>query len=214
VCVHCGKGTETRDHVPSKVFLDEPFPANLPVVYSCEQCNNKFSKDEDYLASLVECAKIGSIDLKKIERDKIAGVLQHSPALYKKLANLICEVEEVNLFTVETNRIKTMLLKLARGHAAFELHELHLEQPLHVSYALLNTFTDKSRRSFEESPKLTMLPEVGSRALQRIVESPNLLTEWIIVQDKRYRYLTIRGFHTIIRGVIGEYLAFEVIWES
>jgi len=29
-CVHCGGPDETRDHVPAKVLLDEPYPENLP----------------------------------------------------------------------------------------------------------------------------------------------------------------------------------------
>jgi hypothetical protein len=38
-CVYCGRVTETRDHVPSRVLLDEPYPDNLPVVPSREACN-------------------------------------------------------------------------------------------------------------------------------------------------------------------------------
>jgi hypothetical protein len=33
-CVYCGNVTETRDHVPSRILLDEPYPENLPVVPS------------------------------------------------------------------------------------------------------------------------------------------------------------------------------------
>lgn len=36
----------TRDHVPSRAFLDRPFPPNLPVVECCRRCNNGFSLDE------------------------------------------------------------------------------------------------------------------------------------------------------------------------
>jgi hypothetical protein len=28
-CVYCGGPEETRDHVPSRVFLDPPYPENL-----------------------------------------------------------------------------------------------------------------------------------------------------------------------------------------
>lgn len=31
-CALCGSTTETRDHLPAKVFFDDPLPANLPVV--------------------------------------------------------------------------------------------------------------------------------------------------------------------------------------
>ena len=34
-CVYCGAQPETRDHVPSKVLLDEPYAAQLPVVGAC-----------------------------------------------------------------------------------------------------------------------------------------------------------------------------------
>lgn len=48
ICVYCGGEPSTRDHVPSKVFLDEPYPENnLPVVPACETCNNSFSLDEE-----------------------------------------------------------------------------------------------------------------------------------------------------------------------
>ena len=69
-CVHCGKETETRDHVPSKVFLDEPLPVNLPVVFSCERCNNELSKDEEYVACLIECVKMGTVNWRDMERVK------------------------------------------------------------------------------------------------------------------------------------------------
>lgn len=29
-CAFCGGNTETKDHVPSKVFLDTQYPENLP----------------------------------------------------------------------------------------------------------------------------------------------------------------------------------------
>jgi hypothetical protein len=31
-CIFCGAKAETRDHVPSRILLDSPYPQNLPVV--------------------------------------------------------------------------------------------------------------------------------------------------------------------------------------
>jgi len=61
MCVYCG-GAEpsTRDHVPPKVFLDEPYPPGLPVVGACEGCNLGFSLDEQYLACLIGCVMCGA----------------------------------------------------------------------------------------------------------------------------------------------------------
>lgn len=53
-CAYCGEYPETRDHVPSKIILENPFPENLPVVPSCLKCNNGFSLDEEYFACLIE----------------------------------------------------------------------------------------------------------------------------------------------------------------
>ena len=38
-CVYCAGVNDTRDHVPSRVFLDSPLPENLPVVPACRACN-------------------------------------------------------------------------------------------------------------------------------------------------------------------------------
>lgn len=39
-CVYCGAFPDTRDHVPSRMLLDKPFPGKLPVVPCCSSCNN------------------------------------------------------------------------------------------------------------------------------------------------------------------------------
>ena len=31
ICIYCGGIAKTRDHVPSKAFLDKPYPENIPV---------------------------------------------------------------------------------------------------------------------------------------------------------------------------------------
>lgn len=66
-CAFCGGETESRDHVPSKVFLDKPYPEQLPVVPSCNDCNNGFSIDEEYLACLLESVKAGTTETNKIK---------------------------------------------------------------------------------------------------------------------------------------------------
>jgi hypothetical protein len=82
-CVYCGGLDETRDHVPSRVFLDEPLPENLPVVPACIACNNSFSRDEEYLACLIECALTGSVEAASA-RIKIAGIFARSLAVRRK----------------------------------------------------------------------------------------------------------------------------------
>ena len=47
-CIYCGKPSNTREHCPSKVFLEKPYPDDLPVLPACFECNNSFSSDELY----------------------------------------------------------------------------------------------------------------------------------------------------------------------
>src|SRR5690349_5967316 len=80
-CVYCGGPEETRDHVPSKVLLDEPYPTPLPVVPACERCNGSFSLDEEYLACFIECTICGTTDPTKVRRPRIQRKLRDAPAL-------------------------------------------------------------------------------------------------------------------------------------
>ena len=50
------------DHVPSKVLLDRPFPANIHVVETCAECNSGFSADEEYFAAFLGSVMSGSTD--------------------------------------------------------------------------------------------------------------------------------------------------------
>ena len=46
-CIYCGSIADTREHVPSKVFLNKPISDDeLPTLPACQKCNNGFSSDE------------------------------------------------------------------------------------------------------------------------------------------------------------------------
>ena len=209
-CAYCGGLTETRDHVPPRVFLDRPYPSNLPIVPACEECNKKISIDEEYIACLMECALAGSTLFENIEREKIARILQRKP----KLASRLNESRQVLLdnntwFMIEADRIRKVVIKLARGHAAFELGEPQLDNPYSVFFSPLIQMDEKQLSVFEAIPPLTLLPEVGSRGMQRLIEDG---LGWITLQPQRYRYLATVDAGKMIRFVIREYLACEVAW--
>ena len=50
---------KSRDHVPSKVLLRQPYPENLPVVEICSRCNSGFAKEEEYVAAFVSAVVWG-----------------------------------------------------------------------------------------------------------------------------------------------------------
>lgn len=71
ICSYCGVNyPDTKDHVPSKILLDEPYPENLPVVPCCSKCNSSFSLDEEYVACLLECAIHGTKSIENLIRIK------------------------------------------------------------------------------------------------------------------------------------------------
>jgi hypothetical protein len=215
-CIYCHGDTDTREHVPSRILLDEPYPENLPVLPACAKCNQGFSLDEEYFACLIECARTGSID--KVERPKIRRILQDSPALAAHImqARTVADNGEV-VFKTENDRVRSVVVKLARGHAVYELDEQKPEEPSHVMIAPLHTLDTRAREHFENPPTPSAWPEVGTRALQRVaismVGTPAALdSDWIDVQEGQYRYFAIAEDAVMVRFVVGEYLACEVIW--
>lgn len=213
-CAYCGSHTETRDHVPPRIFLDEPYPANLPVVPACQSCNIGFSLDEEYVACLIECVLSGSENPKVVSREKIRRTLLRKPALVSRFRQAR-QVESGDiLFNVESDRVMHIVLKLARGHAAFELNEPQLNDPSWLFCTPLSSLPPEDRDEFEAPLRSLISPEVGSRAMQRMVINRIGAAMWINVQHENYRYLAGLNQGAIIRMVIREHLACEVAWND
>jgi hypothetical protein len=171
-CVHCGGANETKDHIPSRVLLDEPLPANVAVSPACFNCNNGLSIDEEYLACLLECVVSGDVDAEKVERPKIAHILRTNAPLAKRLRNARRVIGEQVMWDFEHDRIQKVLLKLARGHAAHELNEPRLEEPDVFYFRPLCTMSESERQDFEQeldAGPFALWPEVGSRAMNRLL---------------------------------------------
>jgi hypothetical protein len=227
-CTYCGGSEETRDHVPSRVFLDPPFPENLPVVPACFPCNNGFSRDEEYLACLIECVIAGSTDPGMIQRPRVSTILERSSSLRSRIESAKIVVDERPAFIPEADRVQNVLRKLALGHAAFELSSAGRE-PTSLHWWPVSSMTHEQRENFDAPHVANMLAEIGSRAVQRMLvtqitlASPNgersemqlIINDWIEVQEGRYRYLGIDDIGGIrVRIVLSEYLACEAFWSD
>ncbi len=216
-CVHCGGPYETDDHVPSKVLLDAPYPDNLIVCPSCLKCNNDLSADETYLACLLECVIAGDAAPSKIFRPKIAKTLEHNKALLKRLENAWSNDEGGRVWSVENDRVKAVLLKLARGHAAYEHNQPQLREPDYLDFRPLCAMNESDRAAFERTAQdgLAAWPEVGSRAMQRllVVDAEVFSEGWITVQDGNYRFSVSDESGMAVKIVLREYLACQVLWE-
>lgn len=214
-CVHCGGPSESQDHNPSKVFIDPPLPANLPVVPSCQSCNSGFSSDEEYLACLLECVVTGSADPASFERTSIAKSLSNNAKLARDLAAAKTEADGQIIWMPDHGRVAKIVTKLARGHVAFEQNEPQLHEPDELWFRPLALMEELEQRRFEgELGEVDLWPEVGSRAMHRLVEGPDdaFTNGWLVVQPDRYRYRTTMMDGVRVRLVIREYLAAEVAW--
>jgi hypothetical protein len=217
VCVYCGREPTTRDHVPSLVLLDEPYPNNLPVVDACDECNQSFSRDERYVACLIECAMTGTVDPSSVERDKIRRILEKNPRLRNRLYKSKKKDESGNLiWEAEVERVRTVALKIARGHAAFELGQPQLEEPTSIFFCPFVAMSDEQKTLFESAPTSSTLlwPEIGCRAFIRAAKNCPIsyVNDWIIVQPNRYRYFVDHTEGLAIQIVLSEYLACRVVW--
>lgn len=214
-CVYCAAEIFNRDHVPPKILLDEPYPENLPVVPSCRECNEGFSLDEEYLACLLEYARLGTIEADSIERPKIRRILSEKEALKNLLLGAAKLKESGISITPDDNRVKRVLLKLARGQIAFDMGEPRLEEPAYFDYVPLANLTDEEYQRFETPSVSNLYPEVGSHSMQRLVRNGGLNSiGWNIVQPNRYRYHAWLNDVIGLKFVLSEYLACEVFWEQ
>lgn len=213
-CAFCGGRTGTCDHCPSKVFLDKPYPENLPVVFACSDCNGGFSLDEEYLACLLACVTCGSTDPEAMEREKVARILTDKPALRARIESARLLLGDAVGYRPEHDRVAATVTKLAQGHALYELHESFARPPDSLDFQPLPDVGEAARASFESHQSPGIWPEVGSRAMQRIISGADSTHDaWIIVQPGRYRYRVSWTAGVCVQIVIGEYLGCEARWD-
>lgn len=219
-CVYCGAGADSRDHVPSKILLDDPFPSNLPVVEACSTCNVGFSLDEEYVACLLECVLIGSTNPELLSRPKIKRILKKKSDLRNRI-QLCCRTDNNGalIWTPENDRVQNVATKLARGHAAFELSIPQLDPPDEVNILPLISMPDTGRSVFENAGAgdIRGWPELGSRAFLRACGADTYADQtgtWTTVQPNRYRYTVDQYGGVKVQIVIAEYLACVVDWSE
>lgn len=214
-CGYCGNFPDTRDHVPSKILLEKPFPDNMPVVPCCLKCNNGFSLDEEYFACLIEYLISGTTDLEKMSRESIVKILKRKKKLKAQLDQAFVNENGDSFFKIETERIENVILKLAYGHAKFENSETHFDKPEHLAFVPIETLTQEEQNSFFAITELQKAPEVGSRAMQNmyLTQDGIPIDNWTIVQDGIYKYSVTPTIGSLkVRILIWNYLACEVVW--
>ena len=217
MCIYCGEPADSKDHVPSKVFLDKPYPKNLPVVRSCSECNGDFSGDEEYLACFLECVFHGTTEPNDNFREKIFKTLSSRKKIASRIENAKILDSSGNLnWQPEIWRIKAVVEKLARGHIFYELGINHFGDPSKIEITPVPIMNENELEAFctpggEEPP---LLPEVGSRSfVNYFAGKPTAFHDWEIVQEGRYAYRIGQIHGEWVKIILRDYLACLVVWE-
>jgi hypothetical protein len=242
-CIHCGVMIadieSNRDHVPTKSLLTMTLREQgakydkdgknadneldyLPQVIVCQRCNSSFSPDENYLLCVLHAIMAGSLYPDPKRHPVAATILRSNRHVVRSLKRgpdgqliLFKDLEPFTLFP-DTNKIKRVIVKNARGHAFHDIGEPLLDAPSHVAFVPLALLNPEQRDAFEAVDTHTepsMWPEVGSRMTFQLLDEEAMLGDWITVEAGRYRYSIDWSDAVTVKTVIWEYLATETRWE-
>lgn len=146
-----GKG-RTRDHVPAKTLLREPFPTDICTVQVCCECNNRLSDDERYVRVLIGCVLSGSADPQDQEDPLVRKTLEQDSGLRERLAQARVSPQgglgDTPLWQPESDRIARVLVKNARGHLWYECGLNRFDEPA-TSFLAFETLSDGQRAAYE-----------------------------------------------------------------
>ena len=234
-CIYCGEKADSREHVPSKVFIRKPYPENLSIVPSCSKCNSGYSLDEIFVYLCIEKLKKCYYQDYEFCNETISRI--------KKYQNIAAEVDSliknlqnqrlsVNPYALTDYRISNVLEKLALGHAVYELSIGYKSYSWSgkcnpIFYKFLPNLCADEIEEIDSCFNLNdeLLPEIGSRIYDKIyiikaktdegMEFSLCLLDWIDVQDKAYRYTCyVFGSTIIVKIVIFEFLYAVITFEE
>lgn len=240
-CIHCGEVIadikSNRDHVPTKSLLTKELRERgaefdrgageevdyLPQVLVCRSCNSGFSADENYLLCVLHAVMAGSLYPNPATHPEPASILRSNRHVVRSLKGQpdgqLPLFEDLQPFTLypDTERVRRVIVKNARGHAYHEIAEPLLEAPAHVGFVPLEQLSQEQRSAFESTGAGTGLagwPEVGSRMTVHLVEGEAMVGGWIMVEPGRYRYSVDWSDGVTVRTVLWDYLATETRWNG
>lgn len=144
--------------------------------------------------------------------------LLHNPRLAKRIQSSARVDEGGRLVWAPESRISNVLVKLARGHVAYELSLTRIDAPRKVVFCPLSAMSAAERESFERSGagEIRGWPELGSRAFLRACGAEPYSDQegpWVVVQPGQYRYAVDQHGGIRVQIVLAEYVAGIVDWE-
>ncbi len=184
----------------------------------CEKCNQGSSKDEVYVACVIDAALHGTVIDASLLRPKVAAALRHSQPLTDRLRQAERRASDGKCigFDCEPVRMRRVLEKIARGLVAFEDGDAQVGSDAEVVWSALGQMTAQARSAFMNAPS-QLLPEVGSRAFIHLTktgfDSPR---QWTTLQPGRFSFLVDRPLEGAlgVRMLFSEYLAGQCVFSA
>lgn len=229
-CIYCGDFADSREHCPSRTFLKEPRPCNLPVLPACKRCNNSFSADELYVKTYIEYMKSAWLENKIDLKNDLK-----TNSIVIKAKDRVNEVLKTGQLRFD-KRIGRILEKLAKGHCVYELtenyygHEWVLKE---ISYTFRCFVEEKEWMSIElfEYIEGCPLPEIGSRTFRnmyvldmdmeeleskKLNKNKHLVLMWNVVQEGNYEYVAFINHYgeIVVKIIIKDFLYAEISFEE
>ena len=194
-CIYCGKPATTREHVPSKAFLIEPYPESLATIPACFECNNGFSSDEEYISCFLDVLKEAAYEY-YTQRQNTFKRLAKNSKLKALIEQQIRIANQKVYYSYDKNRLCRILVKLAKGHAGYEFDHISFDDGnIEVTYDFIFNMAEETLNKFNEIPEMSIFPEVGSRSCTMPYVVQNSITGkssvfmfWNEAQENQYRY--------------------------
>lgn len=216
LCAYCATLEKklTKDHTPSKIFLNKPYPENMHIVPACFDCNNNFSSDEEYLSYWIEMALFEQKEVKTDRYKKAVRALERNISLKKNILGDSL-FKKNDIMPLDESRFCNIVFKLASGHILFKHNTPQYEMPTSIKWFYFQNLNNINKRLFEQEPQMDVFPEVGSRTIIKIDELGLPVYSWEIVQPDIYRYLVANiDDDLVVKIIFSEFLACEAIWRE
>ncbi len=216
-CVYCGntfKESKTKDHVPSKIILDEPYTENLPNVNCCYECNQSFSTNELYFSCITEYLICQSVDIESFQREKIIQILLQKPHIRREIERKLIIKDNLLFYPFDDVKFLTVIRKLLLGHLSFEFSLTTINQLETVEVKLIKEFTEEQFQQFKGTQTIEVVPEVGSRAMGAfLTDGFHLKNVWKVVQKDFYEYLVEQNaYEYTVKIIIRNSILIKGVW--
>lgn len=223
MCIYCHTNiANSREHLPSRIFLDTPYPEGYSIVPACKECNVGFSPGEVYVSCFIDKLRNALSNNRIPLREKTISAINHDKDLERIINEQILTENGKIIVNYEPTSFSKILIKLAKGHLC-QAQDKVFEGYCSVvcNFKLKPDLSEDELYHFEELPLADKASECGSDfthglLIVEVIGLPSqIVVPWNEVQEDNYRYLTyFEQDNYVVRIVICETLFAEVLFSE